>query len=119
MGRFLKGILAATISAGALLTSHLAFAEERARKERTSRERPFAPTKRKPQFKRPTRAKTGSHAEKRRQGAAQAAKQFRKQREIGVDPIFANSAVIHGPDNRLAASRDWRKREREWERVNG
>lgn len=40
-------------------------------------------------------------------------KQLRKEREIGVDPIYANGLV-----DRHAASAEWRKRSRAWDAEN-
>lgn len=106
----LRNIFRYTASAAALLTGMLHNAAAGLRIERDAR-----PTPRKPE-----RAKVVSKAHPRRAKRRQEAqerfeRQMRKEREIGVDPIFQNG-------DRLARERlsaDWRKQSRDWDRLNG
>jgi hypothetical protein len=110
----LRKMLAATASAGAMLTGMLANDAARLRRERGAE--PFAPTPRKPEFKRPGKVASAKRDAARKAARAKCEQQFRKERTIGTDPIYDHGIPR---DMRESLSRQWRKVSRVWDQENG
>ncbi len=76
---------------------------------------PFAPTPRRPNYRRKRKIASIGRAEARAAAQERFYKQLSKEREIGVDPIH-----LHGSSLRKEAMRPaWLKKSREWDRANG
>jgi hypothetical protein len=107
--RVSRSLLKAATSVTALLTGMLHNDAASIRRQREA----FAPTKRKPDVRRKALVADPKRAEARRKAKARADRQFRKEREIGTDPLYAHRQST-------APSRaDWLKKSREWDRKNG
>jgi len=99
------------LSGGASLGALFAGIVSRTEKKRE----PFAPTKRKPEFRRRNAVASAKRAASRSAAHERYERQLRKEREIGVDPIF-----WHGDSSRkMEARRFWQKQSREWDRAHG
>jgi hypothetical protein len=106
MGGFRK-FLSGGASLGALFASIVSRPEKK--------REPFAPTKRKPEFRRRNAVASFVRNERRLAARAQYERQLRKEREIGVDPIF-----LHSDARAFAMPRQaWLKKSREWDQRNG
>jgi hypothetical protein len=105
MGGFRK-FLSGGASLGALFAGLVSRPEKR---------EPFAPTKRKPEFRRRNPVASPARQARRLAARAKYEKQLRKEREIGVDPIFRKRRGLQQADFR----KTWLKKSREWDHANG
>lgn len=98
------------LSAAALLASTRGYDEQKIRAQESLR-----PTPRKPERPKPHKAASARRHRIRVLNKLATAKQHRKQREIGTDPIFHNGL---SRDVRERQSQAWNALSRKWDRDN-
>jgi len=65
-------------------------------------------------FRIPATASNGKRAAKKAAAVERAERQHRKEREIGIDPVFHHGQYI----DRHGASAEWKRRSKAWEASN-